>query len=358
MAKRILIMAGGTGGHIFPGLAVADTLAAEGWHVDWLGTSDRMEAELVPQAGYPIHFVKIQGVRNKGWLRKLMTPINLIKAIWQAKKIIKTCRPDVIAGFGGYVSLPGGLAAKLAGVPLMIHEQNAYAGLSNRLLARFAQRTLCAFDGTQGLPAKTRVVGNPVRANILACGDVVKNECIRILVVGGSLGAQALNQAVPAALTALTVEQQQQIKVQHQTGKQQNQAVQQAYQTLASEVEVSEFITDMASAYQQADLIICRAGALTVSEISAVGRAAIFVPLPHAVDDHQTKNAQVLVRQGAAYLVPQADLVSGKLVTILDEILADPERLHKMAQAAKHQAKANAHNQIAFELKELSVGKS
>lgn len=358
MDKRILIMAGGTGGHIFPGLAIANEMQARGWQVDWLGTADRMEAELVPNAGYAIHFINIQGVRNKGLIRKLMTPVYLLKAVWQARAVIKQCRIDVVAGFGGYVSLPGGLAAKLMGLPLVIHEQNAHAGLSNRILARFATQTLCAFSPTAGFDKTAKIVGNPVRRNILGVQKKVAENSIRILVIGGSLGAQVLNKSVPEALAECLADNQLNVQVCHQTGKGQVAEVQAAYQSVRCQSSVNEFIDDMGSAYQNADLVICRAGALTVSEISAVGVAAIFVPLPHAVDDHQTKNAQILASVGAATVIAQHELQAGALVKTLNDLFAKPEKLLNMAENAKKVAKRDAHITIASQIELLTVGNS
>ncbi|EWH11200.1 undecaprenyldiphospho-muramoylpentapeptide beta-N- acetylglucosaminyltransferase [Catenovulum agarivorans DS-2] len=365
MNKRLLVMAGGTGGHIFPGLAVADELAASGWQILWLGTADRMEADLVPQAGYDIEFIKIKGVRGKGIIAKLLTPLKLFGAVLAARKVIKTFKPDVIAGFGGYVALPGGIAAKLTGTPLVIHEQNALAGMTNKILAKWANKIFCAFESVGGLSNYT-VVGNPIRADILAqrqqnarAAKAEQATKVNLLVVGGSLGAQALNTYVPQAIAQLNSPIP--VVVKHQCGKGNLLATQQAYQQAEGNpqvtVQVDEFISDMASAYAEADLVICRAGALTVSEIAAVGVASIFVPLPHAVDDHQTKNAQTLQNVGAAQILTQSQLTHGLLQPLLQELLADGQtKLSQMAQACAQVAKLDAPKILAQEIELLAVG--
>lgn len=354
MNKRILIMAGGTGGHIFPGLAVADEMTQQGWQVLWLGTADRMEADIVPKAGYPIEFIKIKGVRNKSKLAKLSAPFMVLNAISQARAVIKTFNPDLVVGFGGYVALPGGLAAWLSRVPLVIHEQNAAVGLTNRILSRFAKKVLVAFGGFEQLKNKVVMVGNPLRSQIQALPEPNAVKPISILVVGGSLGAQALNQAVPDALKQFESSH---FKVLHQAGKAQADSTQASYQQTQVEHKVVEFIDDMAAAYQAADLVICRAGALTVSEIAAVGRASILVPLPHAVDDHQTFNAKVLVEANAAVLMPQAKLIEGELVQQLTDFLNSPEKLKAMAQACSTVAALDARQNIGKLLVRLEQGK-
>ncbi|MER2491892.1 undecaprenyldiphospho-muramoylpentapeptide beta-N-acetylglucosaminyltransferase [Catenovulum sediminis] len=358
MSKKILIMAGGTGGHIFPGLAVAEELQQRGWQVMWLGTQDRMEAHIVPQAGIDIRFIEIKGVRNKGLLRKLLTPFVLLKAICQAKKVISEFQPDVVVGFGGYVALPGGLAARLSGKRLVIHEQNAVAGLTNRILARFAKLVVVAFENTQKLPQVTyEVLGNPVRAAIekKAIYQGTSDE-LQILVVGGSLGAQVLNTCVPHAIAQLADSHK--IKVKHQAGKNNLAEVRAAYGNSQCQAEVVEFIQDMSAAYQKADLVICRAGALTVSEIAACGIASIFVPLPHAVDDHQTLNARVLVDENAAILLPQSELQAGKLKDVLGDLMQHKEKIKQMALACKKVAQPNARYELAEAIEQITVGQA
>ena len=350
MAKTLLVMAGGTGGHVFPGLAVADALKAEGWYVHWLGTPKRMEAELVPANGYPISFVDVEGVRGNGLVRLLAAPFKLLRAVWQARKAIKQLNVDVVLGMGGFAAGPGGIAARLCGVPLVIHEQNAAAGLTNRYLAPLASTVLCGFDGAFGTNQKAQWVGNPLRAQIQPKENThVPHQPLRILVVGGSLGALALNDALPRVLRQFG----QQVEVLHQCGKGRSDVVRLAYQH-AESVTVQDFIADMASAYQWADVVICRAGALTVSEIAQTGVAAIFVPLPQAVDDHQAKNALSLVNAGAALMVRQGDSFEQNLIAALQQVVAEPHTLANMAEAAKQQAKPSATLDVANICKELA----
>ena len=357
--KTLLVMAGGTGGHVFPGLAVAALLRNQGWDIHWLGTAERMEAQLVPQHGYPLHTIAIAGVRGNGLKRKLLAPLHILRATWQARGILKKIKPDVVLGMGGFASGPGGLAAWLAGIPLVLHEQNAAAGMTNKLLARIAQRVLVAFAGPFADLKKTQLVGNPVRAEVLALAapearislDV---QPLRLLIVGGSLGAKILNEVVPQAVALAGNVLAGNIKVRHQTGKGNSEAVQAAYQDLGIEAEVGDFINDMAGAYAEADLVVCRAGALTVSEIAAAGVAAIFVPLPHAVDDHQTKNARVLSEQGAALLLPQPELTARHLADQLQLLTNDRARLLAMAQLARKQAITDAAERVAEHLRALS----
>lgn len=357
MSKTLLVMAGGTGGHVFPGLAVADRLKAQGWTIHWLGTADRMEAELVPAHGYPISFIDIQGVRGNGIKRLLVSPYRIVKSVLQARRVLKTIRPDVVLGMGGFASGPGGVAAWLSGIPLLLHEQNAAAGMTNKLLARLAKRVLMAFPGAFAPSARTAVVGNPVRPEVVALPDPVLRsgaEPLRLLIVGGSLGARVLNEQVPPAVAAAGVP----IAVRHQCGKGNREAVAQAYAEQGVEAEVSEFIKDMADAYAWADLVVCRAGALTVSEVAAAGVAAIFVPLPHAVDDHQTRNALTLVDGGAAEFLPQSELTPASLAARLSWLAGRRETLLNMAQAARRVAIIDAAERVADECKRLASGQS
>ncbi len=357
MSKTLLVMAGGTGGHVFPGLAVADRLKAQGWTIHWLGTADRMEAELVPAHGYPISFIDIQGVRGNGIKRLLVAPYRIVKSVLQARRVLKNIRPDVVLGMGGFASGPGGVAAWLSGIPLLLHEQNAAAGLTNKLLARLAKRVLMAFPGAFAPSARTAVVGNPVRPEVVALPDPQlrsSSEPLRLLIVGGSLGARVLNEQVPPAVAAAGVP----IEVRHQCGKGNRETVAQAYAELGVEAEVSEFIKDMADAYAWADLVVCRAGALTVSEVAAAGVAAIFVPLPHAVDDHQTRNALTLVDGGAAEFLPQSELTPASLAARLSWLAGRRETLLNMAQAARRVAIIDAAERVADECKRLASGQS
>lgn len=352
MTRRLLVMAGGTGGHVFPGLAVADVLAAKDWTIHWLGTSQRMEAQIVPKSGYPISFIDVAGVRGNGLIRLLTAPFKIIRAIYQARKVIKRVQPDVVLGMGGFASGPGGIAAWTAGLPLLLHEQNAVPGMTNKLLSRIASKVMTGFART--FPAQRaeksdpryQWVGNPLRADF---GVLVGKETIQlplhILVVGGSLGSRPLNEAVPQALAQFS-----DFRVRHQCGKGHLGAIETGYR--ASKVnsdswQVEEFVEDMPAAYQWADLVICRAGALTVAEVAAAGVSAIFIPLPHAVDDHQTKNAQTLVEADAAYLLPQDALQDNGLGKILDLCFAAPQRLLDMGKRARALAKLDAAEQVS-----------
>ncbi|GAA0855545.1 undecaprenyldiphospho-muramoylpentapeptide beta-N-acetylglucosaminyltransferase [Aliiglaciecola litoralis] len=350
MSKTILIMAGGTGGHVFPGLAVANELVARGWTVHWLGTPTRMEAELVPKAGFEISFIDVVGVRGNGLMRLLKAPFQIIRAVRQASKVLNRIAPNVVLGMGGFASGPGGVAAWLKGVPLVVHEQNAVPGMTNKLLAKIANRVLLGFNTgfsqLQHTQEKYHWVGNPVRDDFAKIpAKIVHGAPTKILIVGGSLGAKALNDNVPKALAGIK-----EIEVRHQTGKGHAEAVQNAYQRCVDKDchwQVMEFIDDMANAYDWADIVICRAGALTVAEVAMVGVTAIFVPLPHAVDDHQTKNAQALASHGAAYLLPQTELENGQLTTLLKHIIDNSAARIEMGQRARKLAKTDATEMVS-----------
>lgn len=346
--KKILIMAGGTGGHVFPGLAVAKELTKNNeFEVLWLGTRERMEARLVPQHGFDIAYIDIQGVRRNGMARKLLAPFKILKAIGQARKVIKEFKPDVVLGMGGYASGPGGIAAWLSHIPLVLHEQNAAAGLTNRILANFATVVCLGFPNNLARK-KSDVVGNPIRDEISAIAqfpiECINDRRIRVLVVGGSLGAQVFNETLPPVLAKYK-----NIEVKHQTGKGNKEATQKKYQELnyQDNVEVLEFIDDMADAYTWADIVICRAGALTVAEIAAAHKMAIFVPLPSAVDDHQTKNALSLVNANAALLVAQKDFNETTVCGILDRYIADPGLITDMSKNARDVAILDATEKVA-----------
>ncbi|NHI01196.1 undecaprenyldiphospho-muramoylpentapeptide beta-N-acetylglucosaminyltransferase [Oceanimonas sp. MB9] len=352
-SKTLLVMAGGTGGHVFPGLAVADLLRDEGWTIHWLGTAERMEARLVPEHGYPLHTIDIAGVRGNGVKRLLAAPFKIANAVRQARSVLKQTRPDVVLGMGGFAAGPGGVAARLAGIPLVLHEQNAAAGMTNKLLARIASRVLMAFPGAfeQG-----EVVGNPVRPDVVALPAPAERigtgvQPLRLLVVGGSLGAKVLNDTLPEALAQVSAP----VQVRHQCGKGNGEAVRAAYAAHGIKAEVSDFISDMAAAYGEADLVVCRAGALTVSEVAAAGLGAIFVPLPHAVDDHQTKNAQALVSEGAALLMPQQALTPAALAQQLEQLAGNRERLRDMAGRARQLAITDAAARVADCLRGLAT---
>lgn len=352
----VLLMAGGTGGHIFPAQALAQQLKARGWQIHWLGTADRMEARLVPEFGWPFHSIAVQGLRGKGWLKQLLAPWMLLQSVWQARAVVRHLRPDLVVGFGGYASGPGGVAAWLQRIPLVIHEQNAVAGTTNRWLARLAKQVFVAFPQAFAGHAKRTLVGNPVRQEVIAVGQpeqINEHPELRILVIGGSLGAKVFNQQLPAQLAALA--ENGTVAVRHQTGSAMAATVQQQYQQLhqqqpneqAMQFEVTAFIDDMAAAYQWADLVICRAGALTVSEVACAGVAAIFVPLPQAIDDHQTANANWLVEQNAALLLKQIDLEQGQLTPLVRPWLQDKTSLQQLAQKARRCAMDDAATQLA-----------
>lgn len=352
MSKTILIMAGGTGGHIFPALAVADVLRAQGWNVVWLGAPNSMEAELVPKHGYPIRLVNFSGVRGKGLLRLVSLPMQLLRACVQSAAVIREVRPNVVLGMGGYITFPGGVMARLLGRKLVIHEQNSVAGLSNKMLAKIAQRVLSGFPDV--LP-KARWCGNPVRAEIAQLAQPAtrfapRTRKLKVLVVGGSLGAQALNEAMPKALALIP--EAVRPEVLHQTGKKHFDSVQALYSGAAVTAQIQAFVDDMAGAYAEADVVICRAGALTVAELAAAGVASILIPYPHAVDDHQTHNAQFLSSQGAAILLPQSALNAVTLARYLQDL--DREKLLSMAVAARALAKPDAAISVAKVCEELA----
>ncbi|HEU0219800.1 MAG TPA: undecaprenyldiphospho-muramoylpentapeptide beta-N-acetylglucosaminyltransferase [Gallionella sp.] len=352
MSRSILIMAGGTGGHIMPGLAVADILREQGWQVIWLGVPGSMEAELVPKHGYGMAWVRFSGVRGKGLLRKLMLPFNLLTALWQSAAAIFRHRPDVVLGMGGYITFPGGLMAALLRRPLVIHEQNSIAGLSNKVLARIAQKTLSGFPDV--LP-NAIWCGNPVRSSIGGLPDpqtryAARSGRLNVLVVGGSLGARALNEAMPQALALLP--EGIRPNVIHQTGKQHFAAVQELYRQGGVPADIRPFLDDMAGSYANADVVICRAGALTVAELAAAGVASILIPFPFAVDDHQTHNARFLSERGAAWLLPQGELSAEKLAQLMQELTR--EKLAAMAQRARSVAKADAAQRVAQVCAELA----
>ncbi|WP_095497753.1 undecaprenyldiphospho-muramoylpentapeptide beta-N-acetylglucosaminyltransferase [Paraferrimonas haliotis] len=356
--KRLLVMAGGTGGHVFPALAVAQRLRSEGWQVRWLGTADRMEAKLVPQHGFDIDFIDVQGVRGNGLVRKLMAPFKIIKSILQARTVIRLFKPDVVMGMGGFAAGPGGVAAKLAGVPLLLHEQNALPGLTNKLLSRIANRILCAFEGTFA-DNEALVVGNPVRPELVALGNQPKaiQAPLNVLVVGGSLGAKVFNDAMPEIVSKLH-HKQVSVTVWHQVGKGNQAAVEQAYHQagVAPSAKVAEFIDDMESAYDWADIVLCRSGALTVSELAAAAKASILVPYPYAVDDHQTKNGMVLVEAGAALLIDQSQFEVERLVIELEKMSEAPQALSKMGEAARGVAHLDATQAVAKVCQQLANG--
>ena len=331
MSHCALIMAGGTGGHIFPGLAVAESLREAGWRVHWLGVPGNMESQWVPQRGFAFEPVEFGGVRGKGIVSLALLPMRLLKAFWQSIQVVRRVKPDVVVGLGGYITFPGGMMSVLLGKPLVLHEQNSVAGMANRVLAEVAD---CIFTAFPNVLKKAVWVGNPLRQDFLNKPSPAERFAdrtgpLKLWVVGGSLGAQALNEIVPKAL-ALMPEHKRPVVV-HQSGAKQIDALRSNYEKAGVQAELTPFIEDTAQAFAQADLIICRSGASTVTEIAAVGAAAIYVPFPFAVDDHQTTNAQFLVAEGGGWLMPQADLtpqaLADKLASITrEELLASAEK--------------------------------
>ena len=353
-----MMMAAGTGGHVFPALAVAKQLQQEGCQVSWLATPAGMENRLLKQHDIPIYQIDIQGVRGNGLVRKLLAPFKILKATLSAMRYMKQLKVDAVAGFGGYVAGPGGLAARLLGIPVIIHEQNAVAGFTNTQLSRVAKVVCQAFPNAFPASAKVVTTGNPVRAEITAIEDpavryqarIDANLPLRILIVGGSLGAQALNENVPQALKQLNVP----LEVFHQCGQNKQDATLKHYENAPANltVQVEPFIEDMAKAYANADLIICRAGALTVTEVATAGVAAVFVPLPSAVDDHQTANAKFLANSGAAQICPQSTMTPDRLKDVLAPLM-DRSLLKNMAMKARQQAQPNATQQVVGLIQDL-----
>ena len=347
-----LVMAGGTGGHIFPGLAVAEGLRERGWRVHWLGAPGSMESRLVPPRGFPLEAVDFGGVRGKGPLTLALLPVRLLRAFWQAWQVVRRVRPDVLVGLGGYITFPGGMMGTLAGKPLVLHEQNSVAGMANKVLAGIADRVFTAFPGAL---AKSEWVGNPLRSAFLQQPPpevrmADRSGPLRLLVVGGSLGAKALNDTVPQALALIPASERPQVL--HQSGEKQIDALRANYEAAGVSAELTPFIDDTAQAFANADLIVCRAGASTVTEIAAVGAAALFVPFPHAVDDHQTGNARFLVDAGAAWLVPQRELTPAALAQRLREVSRD--QLRQMAVKAKQMEKTQAVGAMVAACEQLS----
>jgi len=351
VSRPVLIMAGGTGGHVFPALALARLLRARSREVVWLGTHRGLEARVVPAENIPVEWLSVGGLRGKGVTTLLAAPWNLMRALWQALAVMRRHRPSVVVGMGGFVTGPGGLAAWLCRCPLLIHEQNAIAGFTNRCLAPLAREVLTAFPGAFG-QRQVRMIGNPVRSDIAALPLPTtrfagRQGPIRLLVVGGSLGATRLNQAMPRALSLLSRSPgAPQFEVRHQSGEKHLETARAAYAEARVAGEVSPFIADMAAALGWADLVICRAGALTIAELAAAGVAALLVPYPHAVDDHQTHNARFLVDAGAAHLIADASLTPEVLASQLRELGADRNTLLLMADAARRVAMPAAAEQL------------
>ena len=349
--RTALIMAGGTGGHVFPGLAVAEVLRARGWRVVWMGTRAGMEARLVAARGYELAAIRAAAMRGKGLAAALLLPLNLLVGFWQAARAIFRLRPDVVLGMGGYVAFPGGMMASLLARPLAVHEQNAIAGLTNRILAGVADKAMTAFpEALKG----AEWTGNPVRGEIAALPDPAERYArrsgpLKLLVLGGSGGAQALNECVPRALALL----QPRPAVVHQSGEKNYAALRAAYAAAGVQGELTPFIDDVARRYAEADLVVCRAGAMTVAELSAGGVASVLVPYPHAVDDHQTANARYLADRGAAILLPQTELAPERLAALLRSL--ERPRLLEMARKARALGKPDAARIVAERCMELAA---
>ena len=352
MTQIILIMAGGTGGHVFPGLAVADEMRGRGWEVVWMGARGGLEARLVPAHGYPVEWIRAAALRGKGLAAKLMLPLHLLVGFWQSARAIFRIRPDVVLGMGGYVAFPGGMMASLLARPLALHEQNAIAGLANRVLTGLADKVMVAFPGAL---KDAEWTGNPVRAAIAALAEPAvryanRRGPLRLLVVGGSLGAHALNDAVPKALALIAEDVRP--SVLHQAGEKNIEDLKKNYQSSGIHGELVAFIEDMARCYAEADLVICRAGAMTIAELSAAGMASVLVPFPHAVDDHQTANAKFLADRGAAILMAQQELTPQGLAQLLRSL--DRQALLAMAQKARALGKPDAARVVAERCMELA----
>jgi UDP-N-acetylglucosamine--N-acetylmuramyl-(pentapeptide) pyrophosphoryl-undecaprenol N-acetylglucosamine transferase len=351
--KTALVMAGGTGGHIFPGLAVAEALREAGWRVHWLGAPDSMESQLVPPRGFAFEPVAFGGVRGKGIQTLALLPLRLLRAFWQSLQVVRRVKPDVVLGLGGYITFPGGMMASLWSKPLVLHEQNSVAGLANKVLAQLADRVFTAFPGV----FKTgQWVGNPLRRAFIEQATPAERFAgrsgpLRVLVVGGSLGAKALNDIVPQALALMPEATRPQVI--HQSGAKQIDALRANYANAGVQAELTPFIDDTAIAFAQADLVICRAGASTVTELAAVGVAGMFVPFPFAVDDHQTTNAQFLVASGGGWLVPQAELTAQSLAERLTALSRDT--LLDVAKKAHAQKKTNATREVVMACEELAA---
>jgi UDP-N-acetylglucosamine--N-acetylmuramyl-(pentapeptide) pyrophosphoryl-undecaprenol N-acetylglucosamine transferase len=335
-----LVMAGGTGGHIFPGLAVAQALRERGWRVHWLGAPGSMESRLVPPRGFPLETIDFGGVRGKGPLTLALLPVRLLRAFWQALGVVRRVQPDVLVGLGGYITFPGAMMGSLLGKPLVLHEQNSVPGMANRVLAHLADRVFCAFPGAL---SQAEWVGNPLRSEFLGqpmpqTRFAGRSGPLRLLVVGGSLGAKALNEVVPQALALMPEDVRP--RVTHQSGEKQIEALRANYAAAGVQATLTPFIEDTAAAFAEADLVICRAGASTVTELAAVGAASMLVPFPHAVDDHQTTNARFLVDAGAGWLVPQPEFTPAGLARALGSLTRD--ELMEKAVKARQMEKTDA----------------
>ena len=348
-APVVVFMAGGTGGHIFPALATAKELKSKGFNIHWLGTPGSMEADLVPRHGIDISFIPVTGLRGKGISFLLKAPWKLAASLLKAVSVLRKHKPVCVVGMGGYVTGPGGVAARLLGIPLVIHEQNAVAGMTNKLLAKVANRVLEAFPGTFA-GQKAFLTGNPVRTDIADIAPLKAHNPVRLLIVGGSRGAVAINELIPAVLKNCPG----QLDVWHQTGASNDEQTKALYEANGVSGRIEPFIHDMAEAYEWADLVICRSGALTVAELAVAGRPAILVPYPYAVDDHQTVNGQYLVKQGAAKMIQQKELDAKTLTNMIQQITGESGQLEKMAEAARSVGLSRATEEVAKHCLEVS----
>lgn len=350
MDLRVMVMAGGTGGHVFPALAVADELSSRGAEVFWLGACNSFESRVVPEHGYVVEAISIKGLRGNGALGWLAAPFNIALAMYQAMKIVRRKRPGLVLGLGGFVTGPGGLVARVMGIPLVIHEQNAVPGMTNRWLSRVATKVIEAFPGSFPAQRQALVTGNPVRSEIADLPEPAERlnrgeGALRLLVLGGSQGALALNENLPGALAKIDSELRPQVR--HQAGRDKVTFTEELYRNAGVEADVSAFVEDMAEAYGWADLVVCRAGALTVAELAAAGVGSILVPYPHAVDDHQTLNARYLSDSGAALLMPQSELDAESLSLHLQKLCRDRAEIQKMASIARNLALPEATAKVA-----------
>ena len=355
--RPILVTAGGTGGHVYPGLAVARALIEQDIPVIWMGTHKGIEARVIPAAGIEMAWLDVNGLRGKGIATILLAPFKLAKALFQSVKIMRKHRPVTVLGMGGFVAGPGGLVAALMGIPVVIHEQNAVAGLTNKLLSKVSKRILEGFPQTFAQQDKVTPVGNPVRKEISEITApkerlATHGGASRLLIIGGSLGAQALNEVVPQALAEMNVDARPVVR--HQAGSGKDESTKNIYKKLGVEAEVTPFIEDMAKAYEWADLVICRSGALTIAEVAAAGVASLLVPYPYAVDDHQTANGQYLSANNAAIMMQQTEFNKESASAVLQDLLANKDKLLSMSLSARALAKPSATTEVAAICAELA----
>lgn len=346
--KRVLFMAGGTGGHVIPGLTVANLMRDNGAHIEWLGTTKGIESRLVPDANIKIHYISVHGLRGKGLASWVLAPFMLLKAIWESIRVIKQVQPDCVVGMGGFASGPGGVAAYILGKPVVVHEQNAVAGTTNRLLSKIASRVLQAFDGAFKEKSKAITTGNPVRSTITnARASKDEDDCkLRVLVLGGSLGAKPLNDLLPKAFSSL-IQNKVDLDIWHQCGKTHIDSVSNLYASEGIDAKVDAFISSMNDAYAWADIVICRAGALTVAEVACAGKCAVFIPLPHAIDNHQYYNALSLVEKNAGFMLEQHEMTEGKVKTLILRFIKNTQLIEETANKARAVAQINATEIIA-----------